>query len=131
MAAPTAMAASGPAVAAASAVVSGRITLADDLQSKAPPDATVFVFARPIDGSRMPVAILRRHVSDLPLQFSLDDTMAMVPEARLSRTSQVVVGARISRRGDVAPVAGDMQGLTAPVAVGTRDIKLEISEVLQ
>jgi cytochrome c-type biogenesis protein CcmH len=116
---------------AAGAVVSGRITLADDLQSKAPPDATVFVFARPVDGSRMPVAILRRHVRDLPLQFSLDDSMSMVPDARLSKVSSVVVGARISRRGDVAPVAGDMQGLSAPVSVGTRGIKLEISEVLQ
>jgi cytochrome c-type biogenesis protein CcmH len=124
-------AANAPLLTAASAVVAGRITLADDLQAKAPPDATVFVFARPVDGSRMPVAILRRHVRDLPLQFSLDDSMAMVPDARLSKVAQVVVGARISRRGDVAPQAGDMQGLTAPVSVGTRDIKLEISEVLQ
>jgi cytochrome c-type biogenesis protein CcmH len=128
---PPPAAASARSLAAASAVVSGRITLADDLQSKAPPDATVFVFARPVDGSRMPVAILRRHVRDLPLQFSLDDSMAMVPDARLSKVSTVVVGARISRRGDVAPEAGDMQGLSAPVSVGTRGIKLEISEVLQ
>ena len=129
--APVAAAASGPAVASASAVVSGRITLADDLQAKASPDATVFVFARPVSGSRMPVAILRRHVRDLPLEFSLDDSMAMVADARLSKVSSVVIGARISRRGDVAPEAGDMQGLTAPVTVGTRGVKLEISEVLQ
>jgi len=89
------------------------------------------VFARPVDGSRMPVAILRRHARDLPLDFALDDSMAMVPDARLSRVARVIVGARISRRGDVAPQAGDMQGLSAPVDVGTRGIKLEISEVLQ
>jgi len=130
-AAPARAAASARALAPASAVVSGRITLADDLQSKVPPDATVFVFARPIDGSRMPVAVLRRKASDLPLQFSLDDSMAMVPDARLSRVSTVVIGARISRRGDIAPQPGDMQGLSAPVSVGTRGIKVEISEVLQ
>jgi cytochrome c-type biogenesis protein CcmH len=128
---PAAAAASARPLAAASAVVSGRITLADDLQAKVPADATLFVFARPVDGSRMPVAILRRHARDLPLDFALDDSMAMVPDARLSRVARVIVGARISRRGDVAPQAGDMQGLSAPVDVGTRGIKLEISEVLQ
>lgn len=129
--APVRAAASAPALPAAGAIVSGRITLAEDLQSKAPADATLFVFARPVDGSRMPVAILRRHVRDLPLEFSLDDSMAMVPGTRLSKVSSVVIGARISKRGDVAPEAGDMQGLTAPVSVGTRGVKLEISEVLK
>jgi cytochrome c-type biogenesis protein CcmH len=116
---------------AASAVVSGRLTLADDLLAKATPDETVFIFARPVTGSRMPVAILRRHVRDLPLDFSLDDTMSMVPDARLSTVPAVIVGARISKRGDVAPQPGDMQGLTAPLPVGTRGIKLEIGEVLK
>ena len=116
---------------AASAVVAGRLTLADDLLSKAPADATVFIFAIPVGGARMPVAITRRHVRDLPLDFSLDDSMAMVRDVRLSQASTVVIGARISRRGDIAPEAGDMQGLTAPVSVGTRNVKLEISEVLK
>ena len=66
------------------AVVSGRVTLADDLVAKAPADATVYVFARPADGSRMPVALLRKRVRDLPLEFSLDDSNAMVPDVRLS-----------------------------------------------
>jgi hypothetical protein len=43
----------------------------------------------------------------------------------------VVYGTRISRRGDAAPEKGDMQGLAAPVRVGTRGVRLEISEVLQ
>ena len=123
--APVAVAASGPAV------VSGRVSLADDLAGKAPPDATVFVFARPVQGSRMPVAILRKQVRDLPLDFSLDDTMAMVKEAKLSQTPRVIIGARVSMRGDVMPQAGDMQGFSAPVTVGSTGIHLEISEVLK
>jgi len=119
------VAASGPAV------VSGRVSLADDLAGKAPPDATVFVFARPVQGSRMPVAILRKQVRDLPLDFSLDDSMSMVKEAKLSQTPRVVIGARVSMRGDVMPQAGDMQGFSAPVSVGATGIHLEISEVLK
>jgi len=114
----------------ATATVSGRVSLADDLVARTAADATVFVFARPVDGSRMPVAILRRHVRDLPLDFTLDDSLAMVPTVRLSQAGSVVIVARVSRRGDVAPQAGDLQGLSAPVPVGARGIKLEISEVL-
>jgi cytochrome c-type biogenesis protein CcmH len=78
----------------------------------------------------MPVAILRRRVRELPADFSLDDSMAMVRDLRLSQAGTVVVGARVSMRGDVSPAPGDLQGLSAPVSVGTRGIRLEISEVL-
>ncbi|MGZ5184288.1 MAG: tetratricopeptide repeat protein [Caldimonas sp.] len=120
-----AAAASGPAV------VAGRVTLADDLVAKAPPDATVFIFARPAQGSRMPVAIVRKRVRDLPLDFTLDDSSSMVSDVKLSKMQTVVVGARVSARGDVTPQPGDMQGWSAPVPVGTRGIHLEISEVLK
>lgn len=110
--------------------IGGRIVLAPALQSKVSPEDTLFVFARPTLGSRMPVALMRRKVSDLPLDFRLDDSMAMVPDIRLSALSAVVVGARISKRGDATPHAGDLQGLSAPVAVGSRNVKIEISEVL-
>jgi len=113
------------------AVLTGRVSLADELVSKAAPDATVFIFARPVKGSRMPVALLRKQVRDLPLDFRLDDSMSMVPSVKLSQTPMVVIGARVSKRGDVMPQAGDMQGWSAPVAAGTKGIKLEISEVIK
>lgn len=119
------------AVAAAPAQVSGRVWLADDLRAKAPAQATLFLYARPVDGSRMPVALLRKKVSDLPFNFTLDDSMGMVPEVSLSKLSSVVVVARISARGNVTPVAGDLEGVSAPVPVGTKNLKLEITEVLK
>lgn len=118
-------------VAASGAVVSGRLSLADDLVAKVPPGATVFVYARPAKGSSMPVALLRKRVSDLPLDFTLDDSMAMVPGVNLSRAGTVVIGARVSSRGDVTPRPGDVQGWSAPVPVGTTGVKLEMSEVLK
>jgi cytochrome c-type biogenesis protein CcmH len=116
---------------AAPAQVSGRVWLADDLRAKAPAQATVFLYARPVDGSRMPVALSRKKVSDLPLNFTLDDSMGMVPNVSLSKLSTVVVVARISVRGNVTPAAGDLEGVSAPVAVGSKDLKLEITEVLK
>jgi cytochrome c-type biogenesis protein CcmH len=118
-----------PAAAAASALgfVSGRVTVAPALQGKVGPDDTVFVFARAPEGSRMPVALLRKQGRDLPLDFALDDTLAMVPQSRLSQHPQVIVGGRVSRRGDAIPAAGDLEGELGPVPVGATGLKLEIS----
>jgi cytochrome c-type biogenesis protein CcmH len=128
--------AEAPAAAGASAppggaVVAGRVSLADDLVAKAPPEATVFIFARPAQGSRMPVALVRKKVRDLPFEFSLDDSNAMVRDVKMSQVRTVVIGARVSLRGDVTPKPGDMQGWSAPVPVGTHGMRLEISEVLK
>lgn len=118
------------AVAVAGREVSGRVSLSAALQAKASPDDTVFIFARSTLGSRMPVALLRKKVRDLPLDFRLDDSMAMVPEIKLSALSAVVVGARVSKRGDATPHTGDLQGLSSPVAVGTSGVQIQISEEL-
>lgn len=129
----TAGAASPPARVASGAApsVKGRIVLADRLKAKVSANDALFVFARPADGSRMPVALMRRRAGELPIEFELDDSMAMVPEARLSQQGRVVVGARISKRGDATPAAGDLQGFSVPVTIGSQGLRIEISEVVQ
>ena len=64
----------------------------------------------------MPLAILRKQAKDLPVQFVLDDSMAMTPTMRLSSFPDVIVGARISKSGDAMPQKGDLQGATRPLA---------------
>ena len=90
----------------------------------------MFIFARPADGSRMPLAIVRKQVKDLPFAFTLDDSTSMSPAARLSGAKQVIVGARISKSGQAMPQAGDLEGLSAPVAVGATGVVVEISRPL-
>jgi cytochrome c-type biogenesis protein CcmH len=125
----------GPAASAAvapnGATVSGRVSLADEFAAKLSAEATVFIFARPAKGSRMPVALLRKHVRDLPVDFTLDDSMSMVPGVTLSKAGRVVIGARVSQGGDVTPQPGDVQGWSAPVDVGSRGLKVEMSEVIK
>jgi cytochrome c-type biogenesis protein CcmH len=130
-AAPTQTPARPPAASpAAAGAISGTVTLADALKSRASPDDTVFIFARPAEGSRVPLAVLRRKVSDLPADFSLDDSMAMNPGAGISSVSSVVVGARVSKSGQPVPQPGDLEGLSAPVKVGASGLKIEISRAL-
>ena len=126
--------ASAPAALVASAAALGsvqvRISLAPALAAKASPDDTVFIFARALQGGKAPLAIQRRQVKDLPLQLTLDDSMAMSPALRLSSVSQVIVGARVSKSGNAMPQPGDLQGLTPAVAVGARGLQLQIADVL-
>ncbi len=129
--APTASSAGASAKpSAASASVSGTVTLSAALRAQVSPTDTVFIFARPAD-SRMPLAAERKQVKDLPYAFTLDDSKSMSPAARLSSAAQVVVGARISKSGDAIPQPGDLSGLSAPVALGTHGIALEIKDTVK
>ena len=115
---------------AANASVSGTVSLSAALRAQVSPTDTVFIFARPAD-SRMPLAAERKQVKDLPYAFTLDDSKSMSPAARLSSVAQVVVGARISKSGDAIPQPGDFSGLSAPVALGTQGIALEIKDTVK
>jgi cytochrome c-type biogenesis protein CcmH len=101
------------------------------MAKQAKPEDTVFVFARPAEGARMPLAILRKQVKDLPLQFTLDDSMAMSPANALSGASKVVVGARVSKSGNAMPQPGDLSGQSAPVSVGASGLQIEIREAVK
>ena len=124
---PAQAAAKAPAgEAAGGARVAGTVRLAAELASKAAPTDTVFVFARAAGGPGAPLAVMRRQVKDLPLEFALDDSMAMAPERKLSGTQEVVVGARVSRSGNPLPQSGDLQGLSRPVKVGASGVAVVI-----
>lgn len=113
----------------AAATVGGTVTLAAALRAQVSPQDTVFIFARPANGGRMPLAAQRVQVKDLPYRFTLDDSKSMSPSMPLSSSAQVVLGARISKSGDAIPQVGDLSGQAGPVALGTQGIALEINEV--
>ena len=127
----TAAAASAPATpsAPAGAAVAGEVRLAPALAAQVAPGDTLFVFARAVQGPRMPLAIFKQPVGAWPRTFKLDDSMAMAPELRLSGFGQVTVSARISRSGDAMPRSGDLVGEAAPVAPGTSGLAIVIDRV--
>jgi len=107
------------------------VSLDPMLLEKISPDDTVFIFARATQGPRMPLAIVRKQASELPVKVTLDDSTAMSPATKLSKFNQVIIGARISKSGDAMPRSGDMQG--SSTAVKFREItgvKITINEVL-
>ena len=128
--APQAIMPSAPAAPAAAASGSERITgsvsIAAALKGKIDPTDTVFILARATQGPKMPLAILRKQVKDLPMNFSLDDSMAMAPQMKLSAFDQVVVIARISKSGNAMSQPGDWQGMSAPIKPGAKNLKITI-----
>ena len=110
--------------------VTGIVNLDESLKGKARPDDTVFIFARAAAGPRMPLAIVKAKVADLPYQFSFDDSMAMVPEMKLSLFADVVIGARVSRAGTAAPAAGDLEGISDKIKPGRTGVRVTIDRVV-
>jgi len=111
--------------------VSGTVSLSQALAGKVSPDDTVFIFAKAAQGPKMPLAIVRKQVKDLPYRFELTDAMAMAPQFKLSGFAEVVVGARVSRSGDAMPQPGDWSGQSRPVKVGTSGVQIDISDAVR
>ena len=97
------------------------VSLSPEVQQNVQPDDAVFVFARALSGPPMPLAVKRLKVSDLPVQISLSDVDAMMPELKISRFDQVQLVARVSRAGNATQ--GEWTGQTGPVANTARDVQ--------
>ena len=120
-----------PAPAQGGSRVSGVVRLAPELAGKVAPGDIVFIFARAAEGPRMPLAILRKRAGDLPAEFTLDDTMAMAPQMKLSAFPRVIIGARVSKSANATASPGDLQGLSAPVNVGAKSVSVVIDTELR
>jgi cytochrome c-type biogenesis protein CcmH len=93
----------------ASAAIMVNVALSPELLEKISDDDTVFIYAKAQQGPPMPVAVARHKVSELPIQVTLTDAMAMMPQMTLSSTQDVLVGARISKTGQAIAQSGDLQ----------------------
>jgi cytochrome c-type biogenesis protein CcmH len=108
--------------------INGKVEVSPRLKDKIPAGATVFVAAKPLAGG-MPLAAIRSEAGKLPLEFELDDSMAMRPDNRLTSHKEVTLTARISTSGQAMPQSGDLEGVLTPVKVGAKNIKLVIDTI--
>ncbi|MCB1744229.1 MAG: c-type cytochrome biogenesis protein CcmI, partial [Gammaproteobacteria bacterium] len=83
-------------------------------------DRQLFVFARPANGPRMPLAARRLPADQLPIQLTLSDEDGMLPGRTLASAGSVIVGARISTGGNATASSGDLQGFSTAVDPNTQ-----------
>lgn len=117
--------------ATSSAKLEIKLTLAESLRGRVQDDDVVFVFARPA-GGRMPLAVERLRVKDLPANIVLDDSKAAMPTAKLSSVDVVDITARISRSGQPMAQAGDLYITLEKVAVkNAPPLAMEIARIVE
>jgi cytochrome c-type biogenesis protein CcmH len=104
----------------AAASIDIQVSLSPELQ--AAPTDTVFVYAQALSGPQMPLAIVRKQFSELPLTIQLTDAMAMMPTMKLSNFEQVKLLARISKSGNAMKQPGDLIGVIDQVALSDKSV---------
>ena len=117
------------AAAAPGATIKGRIDIAPALKAKLAATDVLFLFARP-GQSGPPVAAIRASASQLPLEFELNDSMAMNPGNTLSLHKQVILVARVSKSGNPMAQPGDFEGSLQNVKVGASGVNVVIDKPL-
>lgn len=115
--------------AAGKAKVAGTVSVSEALRKRVPDGATLFVFARALDGPPMPVAVLRLTPKEFPVAFTLDDSHSMVEGTKLSSFRDMRLVARISAQGNATRRAGDLEGSVSAVALGTNNVRLVVDRV--
>jgi cytochrome c-type biogenesis protein CcmH len=106
-----------------------KVSLSEALKAQVKPEDLVFIYAKAVTGPPMPLAAVRKQVKDLPLEIRLDDSMAMMPQMRISAFPEVKVGARVSLTGTPQAQTGDLFAEQSPVKIGA-SIALEINQIV-
>ncbi len=111
--------------------ISGHVSLSAAMAGNASPNDYVFILARAAEGPKMPLAVIRKQVKDLPMDFTLDDSMAMQPQMKLSGFDKVVVVARVSKSGMPIAQPGDIEGTAGVVKPGTKGLDISIDNLVK
>lgn len=108
--------------------VSGRVELSPALRTQTTPEETVFIFARAVNGPRMPLAVQRVRVADLPYDFKLDDSQAMSPQNKISSAQELRIEVRVSKSGQAMPGKGDLTGQSGIVKPGSKNVHVLVDQ---
>lgn len=93
------------------------VSISDALKGQLQDDDVVFVIAKEINGSPMPLAAVKIMAKNLPKEVILDDSLGMMSGSSLSQFESVEVIARVAKSGQPMASSGDLQGRVESVMV--------------
>jgi cytochrome c-type biogenesis protein CcmH len=109
--------------------ISGKVMITPGLQGQVSPTDIVFIYAKAIEGPKLPLAIIKSTAGQLPTTFVLSDAQSMSPQFKLSQFKEVSLTARISKSGNAIPEKGDLIGYIPKLKIGEKNIQLIIQDV--
>lgn len=108
------------------------VTLSESIANQLPDNATLFIFAKAYNGPPMPLAVNKLKQFEFPITVTLDDSMAMMPNLKLSNFEQVEITARVSQDDAVTVQTGDLEGKSEIIELQNAPsvVRVEISRVI-
>lgn len=93
-------------------------------------DETVFIYARAWQGAKVPLAIKRFNLKELPDKVVLDSSSAMAQGMDITSVSQLEIVARVSSSGLATPQSGDWIATAGPVFLNSQKgpVSLKVTE---
>lgn len=95
---------------------------------------TLFIYARPAQGPKMPLSLARMTVASLPIEVTLTKDMSMVPNMTIESFDQIEVLARISKSGQAITQPGDLisQAVKVDFSISnSANVVLDITSVVE
>ena len=90
----------------------------------------VFIYAKAKQGPRMPLAVQRVALADLPVTVVLDDSMAMIEGMNISSFNQLEVSARVTKSGTAIAQSGDYIGRVDVDTGSNRELDIVIDTLV-
>ncbi len=125
------IATTNPQVNTSGSAISVTVDIAPELANKQPENGILFVFAKALTGSPMPIAVVKLTEYQFPITIELSDENAMVAGLNLSSAEQIIISARISNDDSVMPSAGELEGHSAVLQrAATEQLQLQINTLI-
>jgi cytochrome c-type biogenesis protein CcmH len=110
------------------------VQLNESVNQNADSGDTLFIYARALQGPKVPLSLARLTVANLPAKVTLSKEMAMMPSMDIDTFEKVEVIARISKSGQAITQKGDL--ISKPVVVdfsqsNTATVMLDINAVAE
>ena len=98
------------------------------------PGDTLFVYARAVNGPKMPLSLAKITVAELPTKVTLSNDTVMIANMNLDTFEQVEVLARISKTGQATTQQGDIISKAALVDFSqssAHEVELTINSIIE
>jgi len=105
-------------LATGSVAINGLVKLASASPLELAPESRLFVTAKAIDGSSIPVAVLGLRVTEFPYQFVLSEKDTMMPGIKLTDYEELALSARLSQSGTAERRENDLESAVKIVRLG-------------